>query len=268
VNDTTISFGCPGDVGVVGQFQRGGREEIGAFRNGYWYLDSNGNRRWDATDCSLHFGQHGDLPFVGDWNGDGVSEVGVLRGNRWYLDTNGSRGWQGDDLQFQTGLVGDLPIVGDWNGDGRCDIGVYRRSTGQWIFDTDGDRRFTERDLVIDHDVGSDTPVITVARGLTLYQLARRISGSVPCNDLIRTRVLLPNEQLGGGERLMTNHSVPPKSSNRPAIRGETIRSPAPVKTTIDPPFYRPTQRGPADIDKAFISVRNESTFLSGLLLR
>ncbi|MBQ9128410.1 MAG: FG-GAP repeat protein, partial [Thermoguttaceae bacterium] len=46
------------------------------FSNGDWLIDSDGDRRFDA---SIRFGQTGDVPVVGDFNGDGVDELAVYR---------------------------------------------------------------------------------------------------------------------------------------------------------------------------------------------
>ena len=49
----------------------GGRLKLGMFVDGRWYLDLNGNSRWDDGDLQLTLGSAGDLPVVGDWNQDG-----------------------------------------------------------------------------------------------------------------------------------------------------------------------------------------------------
>src|SRR5690606_29563878 len=112
-------------------------------RGANWYLDANGNRKWDGTvtDLFFGFGAIGDTPLVGDWNGDQIDDVGVHRGFRWYLDANGNHAWNdvaGGDVLAGFGAVGDEPVVGDWNGDGQDDIGVHRGH--QWYLDTNGNR--------------------------------------------------------------------------------------------------------------------------------
>ena len=44
------SFGLPGDQPVMGDWTGDGRIRVGVFRNGEWYLDLNGNRRWDGIE--------------------------------------------------------------------------------------------------------------------------------------------------------------------------------------------------------------------------
>jgi M6 family metalloprotease-like protein len=112
----------------------------GYFRNGQWFLDINGNGRWDnGTDRAFYFGMSGDKPVTGDWNGDGYAEVGVQRGNQWYLDLNGNGRWDsGIDGAYVFGQAGDQPVAGDWDNDGATEIGVKRG--GVWYLDNGNGR--------------------------------------------------------------------------------------------------------------------------------
>jgi hypothetical protein len=71
--DTCIdSFGQPGDLPVVGDWDGTGVFKIGLFRpsTGEWLLDLNGNGLWDGCQvdrCRGPFGQEGDSPLVGKW---------------------------------------------------------------------------------------------------------------------------------------------------------------------------------------------------------
>ena len=56
-----------------------GIDEIGIYRGGVFYLDTNGNGKIDDQDAVIQLGQPGDVPVVGDWDGDGREEVGVYR---------------------------------------------------------------------------------------------------------------------------------------------------------------------------------------------
>jgi len=117
-------------------------DQIGVFRNGPWYLDSNGNRVWDpeSGDIAFWFGTSGDIPISGDWDGDGKDEIGVFRNGPWYLDYNGNMAWDpgSADVSFWFGTTGDQPVTGDWNGDGKDEIGVFRN--GPWYLDYNGNR--------------------------------------------------------------------------------------------------------------------------------
>ena len=145
--DACLMFGMTGDIPVVGDWNGDGISKIGVFRNGNWYLDSNGNNAWDAgSDGAYTFGMAGDIPVVGDWNGDGISKIGVFRNGNWYLDSNGNNAWDaGSDGAYTFGMTGDIPVVGDWNGDGISKIGVFRN--GNWYLDSNGNNTW---------DAGSD----------------------------------------------------------------------------------------------------------------
>jgi hypothetical protein len=110
---------------------------IGVFRNGAWYLDTNGNDAWNAgTDTVTSFGTTGDVPVAGDWDGTGSARIGVFRNGVWFLDTNGNGVSDGTDTVAYFGMTGDIPVVGDWNGNGTSKIGVFRN--GVWFLDTNG----------------------------------------------------------------------------------------------------------------------------------
>jgi len=45
-----------------------GTTKIGVFRDGVWYLDTNGNGLWDGgTDTFTTFALPGDTPVTGKW---------------------------------------------------------------------------------------------------------------------------------------------------------------------------------------------------------
>ena len=148
--DGCYQYGQNGDQPVVGDWNNDGVAEIGVFRpsTGYWYLDLNGNHKWDGcgVDGCYQYGQNGDQPVVGDWNNDGVAEIGVFRPSTgyWYLDLNGNHKWDGCGVDgcYQYGQNGDQPVVGDWNNDGVAEIGVFRPSTGYWYLDLNGNHKW------------------------------------------------------------------------------------------------------------------------------
>jgi hypothetical protein len=65
------NFGNAGDLPVAGDWDGTGKSKIGVWRptTGYWYLDYNGNGRWDGcmVDVCTWFGSPGDVPVVGRW---------------------------------------------------------------------------------------------------------------------------------------------------------------------------------------------------------
>jgi hypothetical protein len=138
------SFGNPNDIPITGDWNGDGKTNIGIFRKGAWYLDFNGNGKWDpGVDKEYSAGSFGlwdDLPVTGDWNGDGKTNIGVFRNGAWYLDFNGNGLWDKNvDTTiplYSFGNPNDKPITGDWNGDGKTNIGVFRK--GAWYLDYSG----------------------------------------------------------------------------------------------------------------------------------
>ncbi len=189
-------FELSGAIRVRGDFNGDGAIEQGLFLDGQWFIDLNGNDRWDRDDLWVHCGTAGDLPITGDWDGDGKTDIGVV-----------GRAWLGDDdaVALEPGLpdadnpnqhpsrvaspahrklprvvlhrtahalpqaaivahvmtlgeIGDLPVVGDFNGDGIDNIGVFRQ--GVWLLDSDGDGRFTRADRRVQLGEAGDRPLI------------------------------------------------------------------------------------------------------------
>ena len=73
--DKYYHFGNPTDKPVAGDWNKDGKTEIGVFRDGKWYLDQNGDGKWNAGDSSFNFGSPGDTPVAGDFDGDGDLDV-------------------------------------------------------------------------------------------------------------------------------------------------------------------------------------------------
>lgn len=80
-----FSFGVPGGIPVSGDWNGDGISQLGVFKDGHWFLDLNGNGRWDEGDMWAKLGGEGDLPVVGDWNGDGKDDIGIF-GPQWKGD--------------------------------------------------------------------------------------------------------------------------------------------------------------------------------------
>jgi hypothetical protein len=122
--DQCSTFSTLGELPVVGDWNGTGTEEIGLFVSsfGMWYLDRNGNEKWDGCtndECLGRFGMKGDLPVVGDWDGTGKVRIGVFRPSTqmWYLDLNGNGKLDAcgvDACIGPFGQPGDLPVVGKW----------------------------------------------------------------------------------------------------------------------------------------------------------
>ena len=122
--DSCFDFGVSGDLPVVGDWNGAGADKIGVFRPslGQWFLDLNGNGKWDGSPSDTilgPFGSLGDLPVVGDWDGTGKAKIGVFRPDtgQWFFDLNGNG--KLDNCTVDTclgpfGQPGDLPAVGKW----------------------------------------------------------------------------------------------------------------------------------------------------------
>ncbi len=198
VRSPHFAFGITGAIPVAGDWNGDGKDEIGVFFKGEWFLDLNGNGLWDEGDLWAKLGSEADRPVVGDWDGDGKDDIGIF-GPEWPMDprhikhepglpdpdngpkdrqknvppkpeeaTEGDRrlqlskhGKERSDLidhVFQFGVSTDVPIAGDWNGDGIRSIGVYR--DGKWHFDMDGDGKWSKGDKTARFGEKGDLPVV------------------------------------------------------------------------------------------------------------
>jgi hypothetical protein len=108
----------------------GGRCTV--FRNGHWYVDTNGDSRADRV---FYYGQANDIPLVGDIDQNGGTDIAVVRGRLWYVDTNCDHA---PDQWFYYGQAGDTFIVADINQDGLDDIAAVRGRL--WYVDTNCDQ--------------------------------------------------------------------------------------------------------------------------------
>jgi PKD repeat protein len=119
------------------------KSKVGSFKDGTFYLDYDGNFRWDGIgpDRQYTYGQTGDIPVSGDWNKDGQTEVGIFRPatNQFFLDYNGNGILEASPTDLQYTFGSGVPVSGDWNGDGYTEIGTLN-----WTFmlDYDGNGLF------------------------------------------------------------------------------------------------------------------------------
>ncbi len=125
--DHVFQYGGEGDKAFSADFSGDGITKIGIYRNGKWYIDYNGNGRWDADDIYVDSAEQGEglngIPVVGDWSGDGVDKIGVYVNGVWHLDTAGDFRY---DTQVEFGEAGDKPVVGDFDGDGISQLALFR----------------------------------------------------------------------------------------------------------------------------------------------
>jgi len=206
-----IVFDLPDAQPLAGDFNGDGFDEIALFVDGEWFIDLNGNGRWDETDIWLKLGTRGDQPVVGDWDGDGKDDAGVF-GKKWSGDERAiaaepglpdpenlrrikpknlpprsdeapdeprwlQRSQQGParadliDHVFLFGSGRDIAISGDFNGDGITTIGVFR--DGNWTLDIDGDGRLSmTHDRQVEFGEAGDIPLVGDFDGDGIDELA------------------------------------------------------------------------------------------------
>lgn len=152
--DAMIAFGIPGDIPLAGDWDGGGVDGIGVYRNGVFYL-KNVNETGYA-DMAFAFGAAGDLPVVGDWDGDGVDSIGVYRDGLFMLRNTNDSGPA--DIQFALGIPGDVPIAGNWDGTGADSCGVFRPTNGLIYLKNDNTTGYADLEIVF--GIPGDIPII------------------------------------------------------------------------------------------------------------
>jgi len=193
-----LNLGAAGAFAVAADFNGDGVAEIAMYSDGYWFIDINGNGRWDADDLWAEMGSHADIPVVGDWDGDGKDDIGVyglqwpgdnealaqdpglpdlanrevtqpknvpptrqLGASRRRLMQTTARGDVRADVidhVFRYGRGQEVAVTGDWNGDDVDNVGTYQ--DGQWKLDTNGDGRISAGDQVVEFGQAGDIPVV------------------------------------------------------------------------------------------------------------
>ena len=136
--DTCFAFGSPGDLPVMGDWNGSGLSKVGVFRpsTGEWFLDLNGNHKWDGPTVDLYvpgFGMAGDLNFGAPTAGSGNEQTfgeppifpgGISFGSVQFVDgkfsTDGAKstievvnlllGIGNDELDVQGTLDPDDPV--------------------------------------------------------------------------------------------------------------------------------------------------------------
>jgi parallel beta-helix repeat protein len=130
-NETGITFGQPGNIPVVGDWDGDGDSDLAAYdlATDRWTVDLNGNRLVDAGETGIAFGTANTIPIRGNWDGDTDDDLGAYdpTTGTFFFDFNGNRliDLPAERTQFgPSGPVAGVPIIGDWNGDGRDDFGL------------------------------------------------------------------------------------------------------------------------------------------------
>jgi len=129
--------------------------KLGAFVDGIWFLDRDGDFSYSAAAETSYWGAPGDTPVPADWSGDGYDDLGVYANGVWAIDRNGDGVFDAGSEQFTWGMAGWTPAPGDWNGDGVMDLGAFSPD-GIWRRDLNGDSATEE----IHWGSTGDTPVV------------------------------------------------------------------------------------------------------------
>ena len=159
LGDQSCTFGSPGWIQVIGDWNGDGCSEIGVYQSGAWILDYDGSGGWSTGDKNYAFGGPGWTPVVGYWRLGKTTKIGIYKDGAWLLDYDGSGAWLSiRDKNYGFGDIGWTPVIGDWNGDVGSEIGIYK--DGAWLLDFDGSGGWNSGDGNIGFgDIGW-TPVI------------------------------------------------------------------------------------------------------------
>ena len=111
-------------------FDGDGRNDIGVYREGTWFILRSMDGGVTATPLG---GLPQDIPVPGDYDGDGKTDVAVYRDGAqsptqalWFIKRSSDGGIA---VVQWGGLVQDIPVPGDYDGDGKTDMAVYRDGT-------------------------------------------------------------------------------------------------------------------------------------------
>jgi hypothetical protein len=137
-----------GGIPIAGDWDGNGTARIGTFdsASGAWYLDRNGNGRWDGCTvdiCIKTFGMAGDIPVLSS-NGTNRPLLGLYRatGGVWQVDTNGNNRFDECEVDTCYSKFGDQDmygLAGDWDGSGKSRIATFAPKSGSWLIDANGD---------------------------------------------------------------------------------------------------------------------------------
>ena len=78
-------FGTSNSIPVTGDFNGDGITDIAVYIDGQWFIDLNGDGKWDSGDLWAQLGTENDIPVTGDWDADGKTDIGIY-GPAWTRD--------------------------------------------------------------------------------------------------------------------------------------------------------------------------------------
>ncbi len=110
----SFTFGSPGDVPFVGDFDGDGIDEIGLRNPRTGRVLLKWNLSDGPADAEFIYGLSGDIPIAGDWNGDGTDTIALYRpsSGMWYLRLTNTTGVAHNAISFQAPRGATLPIHG------------------------------------------------------------------------------------------------------------------------------------------------------------
>jgi hypothetical protein len=138
--DYTFSYGRPGDIPLLGDWDGDGIDTPGVYRP-TWGAAHLVNSIPDfgsedtEPEVTFFFGLPGDRVFAGDWDGDGVDTLGLSRHGQVFLA--GSNATSVAEDVFWFGTHADIPYGGDPDGDGTDGLFLHRTPSSS-VFYTNG----------------------------------------------------------------------------------------------------------------------------------
>lgn len=131
---SSVAFGAPGDVALVGDWNGDGTATVGIWRpsEAAFYL-ADSNVAGGGNVIRIAFGNSDDLPLVAHLGGakDTVAVFRPSTGTFFLAGDNVAGGGAVTAVAF--GSPGDLPLLGDWTGTGQSRVGVFRPREGRFF---------------------------------------------------------------------------------------------------------------------------------------
>jgi len=158
--DGITSFGAPGDIPIVGDWDGNGTVTMGLYRPSISTFFLRNSNTFGPPDIIVSFGDGpgGDLPLVGDWDGNGTWTIGLYRPSSSTFILRNSNTFGAPDMIISFGAPGDIGLAGDWDGNGTMTIGLYRPSTN--LFFLRNSNSFGQPDAIVSFGAPGDLPIV------------------------------------------------------------------------------------------------------------
>ncbi|MET7276931.1 DUF2961 domain-containing protein [Kribbella sp. NPDC005582] len=138
------TFGLPGELLDVGDFDGDGRDDIVTFTRGtaasvYVALSDGKSFLGSGWKWHGHFAVGTETPDVGDYNGDGRDDIATFTGSAAgdvYVATSTGTGFAGDGDLWHDYFApnGEVPGSGDFDGDGLSDIVTFTQGANADVY--------------------------------------------------------------------------------------------------------------------------------------